>query len=84
MKKIKRVVAPEAAHRYSETLDLAAFAISNFVFWIFWNICLYQDSNFFFWKNLLDLKKERKELPLVLDVLAGACFLVGRLWLGAG
>ena len=82
MKKIKRVVAPEAAHRYSETQDLAAMSI--FVFWIFWNICLCQESNFSFEKNLLDLKKERKQLPLVLDVLAGACFLVGRLWLGAG
>ena len=29
-------------------------------------------------------KKERKQLPLVLDVLAGACFLLGRLWLDAG
>ena len=29
MKKIKRVVAPEAAHRYSETLVLATIAMSN-------------------------------------------------------
>ena len=27
MKKIKMVVAPEAAHRYSETLDLATMSI---------------------------------------------------------
>ena len=29
MKKTKRVVAPEAAHRYSETLDLTTIAMSN-------------------------------------------------------
>ena len=29
MRKIKRVVAPEAAHRYSETLVLATIAMSN-------------------------------------------------------
>ena len=62
MKKIKRVVAPEAAHRYSETLVLATIAMSNPEYsetFACANIAI-----FLLKKNLLDLKKRKKTVTL--------------------